>query len=728
MISNCFCLNIVFKCSDDSTFEINFSKGSEYFNGKPKYFGSIGSDSYEIYYNGVVGSYWVLVNQDSPTNFIYQTTGYTSISPSTPCNTEIEHWEPIDLSNFKYCLNNTESPVEIFELSVDIPGCIKSPTGDTCGDCGCWFFSGESEYNIRFYSCDNKVTNFRLNSGGTANFCLKGSPVQIPSTTLDFFSEKKTNSCFLDCVPTGYCECITVILDDTENMEFYVGGTQNGKTFWRSDYFGDDFKIFWNGTKWLFVLTPVDIYAQTTIIAESNTSGLCPPNGTSTSNWNVFDLDYSNFVIQNYDCYPEFNTDKKCWTITATTEEETITFYDNLNTNPKKATLLYIDDTMEVCAYDKPISTSSATTIIETTGSCFTLCNSISLCGCIRLKITCQSETSTTTTYIDLVPSGTINGKPFYVFRDNIIAFLGSQWIYYNVTNNLTLAEIPGKNIVCPFDEPWEILLFNATCTCISIGSSALSFEVVPKICPQFPTPTPTPTPTPIPYVEPTCNECIPTTVFDMNVECIPTNPTTSTSSDGALSLSISGGTAPYEITWSNGNSGPDIFNLTEGSYTATTVDYYGDFTAVTICEIVAAKPTTTTTTTTEPPITGETLCMTISTIQSTGTTTESITFEPDGVVNGKLSWESLNGDNIIWNNSTSRWEVTFNPNRTYFVISLNPAFPPLNNWIVVGISGTVNVVVGECPLTLMLMNNKNKIVSFRSLINKDNNFNNLFL
>jgi hypothetical protein len=117
---------------------------------------------------------------------------------------------------------------------------------------------------------------------------------------------------------------------------------------------------------------------------------------------------------------------------------------------------------------------------------------------------------------------------------------------------------------------------------------------------------------------------------------------------------------------------------------------------------------------------------MSISTIQSTGTTTESIQFEPDVVVNGKLSWVSSGGDSLIWDNTSSQWKVNFNPVRSYFVLSLNPAFPPLNNWIVVGLSGTATVVDGECPIMINLKT-ISKNVSFKSLINKGNDFNDLF-
>jgi len=92
--------------------------------------------------------------------------------------------------------------------------------------------------------------------------------------------------------------------------------------------------------------------------------------------------------------------------------------------------------------------------------------------------------------------------------------------------------------------------------------------------------PSPTPTPTqPLPV-----NECDVITIFPMGIECVGNNPTTPISTDGDLSLIITGGTPPYTVFWDNGNISLAIQNLTVGSYTATVVDYYGDFSATTTC------------------------------------------------------------------------------------------------------------------------------------------------
>ena len=81
-------------------------------------------------------------------------------------------------------------------------------------------------------------------------------------------------------------------------------------------------------------------------------------------------------------------------------------------------------------------------------------------------------------------------------------------------------------------------------------------------------------------------NECNVITIFEMGVSCLTVNPSSQISSDGAASLIITGGTPPYTITWSNGNTNQNIYNLSVGSYSATVIDSYGDFTANTTCVI----------------------------------------------------------------------------------------------------------------------------------------------
>ena len=47
------------------------------------------------------------------------------------------------------------------------------------------------------------------------------------------------------------------------------------------------------------------------------------------------------------------------------------------------------------------------------------------------------------------------------------------------------------------------------------------------------------------------------------------------------LTVQVFGGTAPYLITWTNGitsQQGDTLSNLLPGTYSATVVDYFGDY------------------------------------------------------------------------------------------------------------------------------------------------------
>ena len=80
-----------------------------------------------------------------------------------------------------------------------------------------------------------------------------------------------------------------------------------------------------------------------------------------------------------------------------------------------------------------------------------------------------------------------------------------------------------------------------------------------------------------------------------MGVECVRSNPT-SCQFDGELSLSITGGTPPYTITWTSPNgdflgNSLELVNLSPGHYISTVIDYYNDFTVVTNCVLIAPRP-----------------------------------------------------------------------------------------------------------------------------------------
>jgi len=75
-------------------------------------------------------------------------------------------------------------------------------------------------------------------------------------------------------------------------------------------------------------------------------------------------------------------------------------------------------------------------------------------------------------------------------------------------------------------------------------------------------------------------------TLFPMGVSCSTIDAYTPFTNDGYATLIITGGTFPYTTTWSNGAQTSFISGVQAGLYTATTIDYYGDFTAVTVCDV----------------------------------------------------------------------------------------------------------------------------------------------
>lgn len=81
-------------------------------------------------------------------------------------------------------------------------------------------------------------------------------------------------------------------------------------------------------------------------------------------------------------------------------------------------------------------------------------------------------------------------------------------------------------------------------------------------------------------------NSCNIITILPLGLECDSINALTPESNTGLIALFITGGTSPYNVTWDNGSHGTLLTNLTPGTYTATVVDYYGDFSATTTCTV----------------------------------------------------------------------------------------------------------------------------------------------
>jgi hypothetical protein len=104
-----------------------------------------------------------------------------------------------------------------------------------------------------------------------------------------------------------------------------------------------------------------------------------------------------------------------------------------------------------------------------------------------------------------------------------------------------------------------------------------------------------TPAPVNIPVITGQINECGVITIMPMYVECVNSNPSSIQSSDGEVSVSITGGTPPYTVYWSSSTNPsmgihPALNNIPNGTYAATVVDSYGDFTETVYCTIFTDK------------------------------------------------------------------------------------------------------------------------------------------
>jgi hypothetical protein len=215
----------------------------------------------------------------------------------------------------------------------------------------------------------------------------------------------------------------------------------------------------------------------------------------------------------------------------------------------------------------------------------------------------------------------------------------------------------------------------------------------------QSPTLTPTRTPPPTQIYE-FKNNCDVFTLFPLGVECVTiSNVTSVNGADGILSLNITGGTTPYSIVWSNGQKTRTISGLGVGSYEAQVIDFYGDYTATTICSLLGPTPTPTQSSTPTPTPTTTpvypNLCLSISSCPPI----LPIQFILNGSSSGRPRWTS-GGYSLVWNVTLQQWEIQ---NYTIFggrLVSRTTATPPLSGWFVQGgtSSPTVAMTTGTCP------------------------------
>jgi len=223
-------------------------------------------------------------------------------------------------------------------------------------------------------------------------------------------------------------------------------------------------------------------------------------------------------------------------------------------------------------------------------------------------------------------------------------------------------------------------------------------------------TPTPTQTPTNSPAVR-LKNDCEVFTSFPLGVECYAIQqPTSRDSLNGILSLKVTGGTTPYSYWWANGQRSQTLVGIGAGNYEVIVIDYYGDYSATTICSLFAPSPTPTSTTTPTPTLTPSapcpTLCMIIITPQQTFGPWQ---FSCNGSFNNRTRWTySVLSYSIVWDNSRNRWRlvqsdmttpVPFDGGATIASSTSNQSVPD-SGWSFFGgtLQGNISVTRGNCP------------------------------
>jgi hypothetical protein len=167
------------------------------------------------------------------------------------------------------------------------------------------------------------------------------------------------------------------------------------------------------------------------------------------------------------------------------------------------------------------------------------------------------------------------------------------------------------------------------------------------------------PTPSPPPIITGYKNECGIITILPMVVDCAISNPSVWGFEDGEASVRITGGTPPYTTTWTYDDNviiSPAIGSLGIGSYTATTVDYWGDYTATTVCKLSVEKncyfsasieeytPPITCTSSVVPPTTLNGITITDSSTGSVGTYTSTATSCNNITTPANSKWLGLGG------------------------------------------------------------------------------------
>ena len=215
--------------------------------------------------------------------------------------------------------------------------------------------------------------------------------------------------------------------------------------------------------------------------------------------------------------------------------------------------------------------------------------------------------------------------------------------------NGITLLNQPAST-VCATPTPTQTPTFTPTVSPTSTNTPT------PTKTP-FVTPSPTNTPSNSPVFKPK-NECEVFTLFGMGVSCnVLKQPSTDKSFDGILTLRVTGGTSPYSFYWANGQRVQTLVNVAAGLYPVTVVDYYGDYTANTVCSLFGPTPSITPSPTVTPSRTPQPVYPNICFLAYNNTNVVGpSTFIQSGTHNSRPKWTNASNQNIVWKGT--RWEL----------------------------------------------------------------------
>lgn len=338
-----------------------------------------------------------------------------------------------------------------------------------------------------------------------------------------------------------------------------------------------------------------------------------------------------------------------------------------------------------------------------------------------------QTPTNTATPTQTRTPNPTPSSTPILCGQAYTLVNPGSNYFYTDCCGNFQQGTESGVSITMDYTKP---------------SNGVVKLNVVASVSCPTPTPTKTPTNTPTVTASPTVtptntttptvtrtpsptptnsqvlslkNDCETFTLFDMGVSCLPiAMPSSASSLDGILSLRITGGTSPYSIYWDGGQRTQTLVGIPQGSYPVTVVDFYGDYTANTICSLFPPTQTITPSPTATPTVTPSGICPQLCLIAiSDSTTYGPLQFNCNGMRNSRTTWTTNDGQySIVWNPTLTRWEVTgpnptvvFNPVGGGIFSSSSTSTVPNSSWSIIGGINTYELIVtqGVCPSTIPL-------------------------